>query len=199
VVQVLLKGLPFLADHLNRDDPRDFVVQVEARFVFSVLYDPSMPPKKGSGAGTATEVLLKLVILAGQAAPSPSIGPALGQQGIKAGDFCKQFNDATSKLYQLGTPLRAQIHISPANRTFKFAVKPPLTSYLLKRATGNMVEKCATHEFVGEISPQQLYEIAKVKHTDPSLMDLPLEAVFKMVTAAAKHAGFKVVRPTLSS
>ena len=160
-----------------------------------------MSSKKGAATalGSSAEVVLKLVIAAGQASPSPPIGPALGQRGVKAIDFCKQFNEATTKLFLPGTPLRVQIKVTPADRTFKFSVKPPLTTHLLKRAIGNSVDKCMTGELIAEVSPQQLFEIAKIKQTDPSLQDLPLESVFKMVVASAKHAGFKVVRPTFTS
>ena len=181
-----------------------------------------MSSKKGAASGTTalTQVLLKMVIASGQATPSPPIGPALGQRGIKAIDFCKQFNESTTKLYHPGTLLRVQIKINPIDRTFKFDIKPPITSHLLKRAVSftpthlpapstssstpaatspaATLEKCSTKEWVAEISPQQLFEIAKIKHTDPCLKDLSLQSVFNMVVAAAKHGGFKIIRPSLS-
>jgi large subunit ribosomal protein L11 len=166
-----------------------------------------MSSKKGAGALTASAVTLKLVIAAGQASASPPIGPALGQRGIKAMDFCKQFNELSSKSYQPGTPLRCRIMINQADRSFQFIIKPPLTSHLLKHAVlGSAVGTtsaqdtllCSTGLYIAEICPQQLYEIAKIKHTDPALKTLPLHSVYKMVVASARANGFKIVRPALS-
>ncbi|KAJ2795846.1 mitochondrial 54S ribosomal protein YmL19, partial [Coemansia furcata] len=87
--------------------------------------------KKG---GPAVASILKLIVPAGKATPSPPVGPALGQRGVKSMDFCKQFNDRTKDLI-LDTPTPVAISIKP-DRTFTFAVKSPPTSWLLKRAAG---------------------------------------------------------------
>ena len=72
--------------------------------------------KNAASGGTLTcPTLLKLTIGAGQASPSPPIGPALGQKGVKAMDFCKQFNDQ-SKVYVPATPLRTFVTVQPTVR-----------------------------------------------------------------------------------
>lgn len=142
--------------------------------------------------------VLKLVIPAGtapvysaclgKATPSPPIGPAFGQRGLKAHDFCKAFNDR-SKLYIPGTPLRCHIHIL-ADKSYTFAVRPPCTSHLLKRAAG--IAKASTERVVANMSAKVLYEVAKVKHADPELQHASLKRVFGMLLASARSYGFKI-------
>ena len=79
-------------------------------------------------------VIVKLIVGAGQAAPSPPVGPALGSKGIKAIDFCKEFNARTAS-YQPGTPIPVLITIKP-DRTFQFEMKSPPTGFLLLKALG---------------------------------------------------------------
>lgn len=143
--------------------------------------------------GTSTsKSIIKLCVGAGQATASPPIGPALGQKGVKAIDFCKQFNE-TTKNYVPGTPLLTHITINP-DRTFCFEIRSPQTSFLLKKVAG--VTSCSTKEIVGQISPQQLYEIAKLKILDPILAPMGLENVYKMLVASARHIGLEIVRPS---
>jgi large subunit ribosomal protein L11 len=150
---------------------------------------------KGAGAGvasaTAAASIIKLSIGAGQASAAPPIGPALGQKGVKAIDFCKQFNEAT-KQYIPGIPLLTQITVKP-DRTFSFEVRSPSTSYLLKRAAG--ISTCSTNNFVGQVTPQQIYEISKLKLKDPILANMGLENVYKMIAAYAHQIGLEVIRP----
>lgn len=132
--------------------------------------------------------LLKLIIPAGKATAGPPIGPALGQKGVKAIDFCKQFNES-SKPYLPDTPLRCSILVKP-DRTFSFTVRPPATGWMLKRATG--VERASSEGRVCEVSAKWLYEIAKVKQEDPMMARLPLKSIFSMILATAQKTGFHV-------
>ncbi len=140
------------------------------------------------GAAATGPSLLKLTIPAGKATAGPPIGPALGQKGVKAIDFCKQFNDA-SKVYLPDLPLRCQILVLP-DRTFSVSIRPPATGWMLKRATG--VEKASSEKKVCEMSAKIIYEIAKVKKEDPQMTRLPLQSIFSMILATARKTGFHV-------
>ncbi|KAM0682131.1 mitochondrial 54S ribosomal protein YmL19 [Mitosporidium daphniae] len=150
-------------------------------------------PASGRAAASLNSVV-KLVLNAGGASAAPPVGPALGQRGVKAIEFAKQFNEQ-SKKYTPGIPLQTIIAVK-ADKSFSFTIRPPTTSYLLKKASGlfamNVVG--STSLLVGQISPQQLYEISKVKATDPSFAGLPLEHVFSMVTSCARAMGLEVVK-----
>ncbi|KAI9598996.1 50S ribosomal protein L11 [Syncephalis fuscata] len=132
------------------------------------------------------------MVPAGQASPSPPVGPALGQRGIKSMDFCKQFNDRTSNI-QPGTPLPVRITIN-SNRTFTFAVKTPPTAFLLKNAAG--VKKGAStpgQTTVGEVSIKHIYAIAELKQKDPDMGHLSLKAICGAIIGSARSIGLKVV------
>ena len=133
--------------------------------------------------------LLKLFIPTGQATPSPPIGPTLGQKGVKAIDFCRQFNDASSRLFLPALPLRCRITVQP-DKTFAISVRPPATSWLLKRAAG--IEKASSRFKVAEMSAKVVYEIARQKHRDPALQHLPLESLYKSILASARSYGFHI-------
>ncbi|KAJ1718082.1 mitochondrial 54S ribosomal protein YmL19 [Coemansia biformis] len=142
-------------------------------------------------AGVAS--LLKMIVPAGKATPSPPVGPALGQRGVKSMDFCKQFNDRTKDLV-IDTPVPVAINISP-DRTFTFAVKSPPTSWLLKRAAG--VTKGAAQpgkETVGAVTLKHIYAIAQIKAKDPVLAHIELRNICKSVIATCRSVGIKVVR-----
>ncbi|KAI9294657.1 50S ribosomal protein L11 [Neoconidiobolus thromboides FSU 785] len=135
---------------------------------------------------------LKLIVPAGKASPSPPVGPALGQRGIKSMDFCKQFNDRT-KDFETGVPIPVVISVKP-DRTFSFINKSPPTSFLLKRAAG--VEKGASTpgtQVVGQVSLKHIYEIALIKQQDPNLASLSLRNICSAIIGSAKSAGIKVV------
>ncbi|KAJ1984628.1 mitochondrial 54S ribosomal protein YmL19 [Dimargaris verticillata] len=144
-----------------------------------------------SSRKTASAVL-RLIVPAGKATPSGSIGPALGQRGVKSMDFCRQFNDQTKDLVAK-TPLPVIININP-DRTFTFTVRPPTTSYLLKQVAG--VEKGATspgHETIGTVSLKHIYEIAKIKKSDQALSHIDLHGVCRSIIGSARSIGIKVV------
>lgn len=145
-----------------------------------------MPSK--TDASSTKPTLLKLTIPAGGASPSPPIGPALGQKGVKAMDFCRQFNEQ-SKPFITGTPLRCQISVNP-DRTFTFSVSTPNTSWLLKKAAG--IEKADSSRTVAHLHAKYIYEIAKIKSGDSRLKHIPLQLVFRTILAQARTIGIKV-------
>ncbi|KAJ2655696.1 mitochondrial 54S ribosomal protein YmL19 [Coemansia sp. RSA 1200] len=136
--------------------------------------------------------VLKLMVPAGKATPSPPVGPALGQRGVKSMDFCKQFNDRTKDLI-LETPTPVAINIK-ADRTFTFSVKSPPTAWLLKRAAG--VTKGAAQpgkETVGTLSLKHIYAIGQIKSKDPVMSHIELRSICKSIIATAKSVGIKIV------
>lgn len=137
--------------------------------------------------------LLKLTISSGQASPSPPIGPALGQKGVKAIDFCRQFNDAT-KIYIPGIPIRTQILVQP-DRTFTFKLKGPPTTWMLKNLSSSMlnnsIKKASSKWIVGEVNVRTFYEMVRVKwSSDSELNRLSLRSLFRMMAASAISNGF---------
>ncbi|PAV20733.1 mitochondrial ribosomal L11 [Pyrrhoderma noxium] len=136
--------------------------------------------------------VVRILIQAGKAAPTPPIGPALGARGVKSMDFCKEFNARTAHI-EPGVPTPTLITIQP-DRTFTFLTKTPPVTYLLKKAAG--IEKgTATpgHETVGTISLKHVYEIAKIKATDEHVKHLPLASIASTVIGSARSLGIQVV------
>ncbi|CCH59791.1 hypothetical protein TBLA_0B09750 [Henningerozyma blattae CBS 6284] len=140
--------------------------------------------------------LIKLIVGAGKAAPTPPVGPALGSKGVKAIDFCKQFN-AKTEAYLPDTPIPVLITVRP-DRSFKFELKSPPTGFLLLKALGkekghgktNILNNEGT---LGELSLKHVYEIAKIKKTDTRHSTLPLEGISKSVVGVARSMGIKIV------
>lgn len=147
-------------------------------------------PITQAASANATSIL-KLVIPAGEASPGPPIGPALGQKGIKAIDFCKSFNEQSLATYRKGTPLRCRIAVT-SDRKFSFQVRPPATMWLLKQVTG--VSKASSRFTVARIAPQIVYEIARVKAMDPFLHGRSLDGIYRMILATAKSCGFQIIK-----
>ncbi|KAF2487194.1 ribosomal protein L11, N-terminal domain-containing protein [Neohortaea acidophila] len=81
-----------------------------------------------------TDQIVKLIVGAGQASPSPPVGPALGSKGVKSMDFCKEFNARTAN-YITGTPIPARVTVRP-DRSFTFEIRTPPTASLLLSAAG---------------------------------------------------------------
>ncbi|TPX60972.1 hypothetical protein PhCBS80983_g01499 [Powellomyces hirtus] len=135
---------------------------------------------------------LRLIVPAGKAAPTPPVGPALGQRGVKSMDFCKAFNDRTKHLTP-GIPISTAITIEP-NRSFSFVTKTPPTTWLLLQAAG--VEKGSARPgdvIVGTVSVKHIYEIAKIKSEDPAFRGVTLHKVAKRVLGSARGVGLNVV------
>lgn len=136
---------------------------------------------------------IKLIIQAGKATPGPPIGPALGSKGIKAMDFCKEFNQKTEH-YEPTVPIPCIVKINP-DKSYTYVVKSPPTSWLLKKAAN--IEKGSSkpgHEIAGVISLKHIYEIAKVKQTDENHKNLTLKSICSMIISVASLVGLKVVK-----
>ena len=132
---------------------------------------------------------IKLQIPAGQANPSPPVGPALGQHGVNIMEFCKTFNAKTQALEPgIITPVEITVF---SDRSFTFIVKTPPASILLKKAAG--VAKGASDQLkqkVGKVTKAQIAEIAKLKLPDLNTTDL--EAAIRTVEGTARSMGIQV-------
>jgi large subunit ribosomal protein L11 len=134
---------------------------------------------------------LKLQIPAGQANPSPPVGPALGQRGINIQEFCKAFNAATDNM-EKGMPIPVTITVY-GDRSFSFEMKAPPASYFIKRAVKlQKGSQTPGHETpAGVIRRRQLEEIAEEKMKDLNANDV--EAAVKILAGSAKSMGVQVV------
>ena len=139
----------------------------------------------------ATKVVMsqiKLQIPAGQATPSPPVGPALGQHGVNIMEFCKAFNAKTQG--QEGSIIPVIIDVYK-DRSFSFITKSSPASALLKQAAG--IAKGSSNpskESVGTVTQEQDREIAKVKMEDLNAEDI--EAAMRIIAGSAKSMGLKV-------
>lgn len=134
---------------------------------------------------------VKLQIPAGKATPAPPVGTALGPQGVNIMEFCKAFNAKTSAKDQEGLIIPAVITIY-SDRSFTFITKTPPVPVLIKRAV-NIAKGSAepNKTKVGQISMQQVEEIAKIKM--PDLNCFSLEAAMECVKGTAVSMGVDVV------
>jgi len=131
---------------------------------------------------------IKLQIPAGQANPSPPVGPALGQRGVNIMEFCKTFNAQTQAQAGLIIPVIITVY---ADRSFTFITKTPPAAVLLKRAAGvDKGSRTPGKEKVGSVTRQQVEEIAKLKMPDLSAADL--EAAMRTVSGTARSLGLEV-------
>lgn len=132
---------------------------------------------------------VKLQIPAGQANPSPPVGPALGQRGVNIMEFCKAFNAATQSQQGMIIPVVITVY---ADRSFTFFTKTPPASVLLKKAAG--VEKGSRDPGklkVGKVTRAQIREIAEIKMRDLTAKDLA--AAEKTVEGTARALGLEVL------
>ena len=133
---------------------------------------------------------IKLQVPAGQANPSPPIGPALGQAGLNIMEFCKAFNAQTQNLEQ-GMPIPCVI-TAYADRTFDFITKTPPASFFLKKAAKIPKGSGTTgKEVIGRVTMAQVREIAEAKMVDLNAHDLDQAA--KMIAGSARSMGLEVV------
>jgi len=129
---------------------------------------------------------IKLQVKAGQANPSPPVGPALGQRGLNIMEFCKAFNAATQKM-EPGLPIPVII-TAYSDRSFTFIMKSPPASILLKKAAGiTSGSKRPNTEKVGKVTRKQLEEIVKVKQADLTAADL--DAAVRTIAGSARSMG----------
>ncbi|UWR26912.1 50S ribosomal protein L11 [Sulfitobacter sp. S223] len=132
---------------------------------------------------------MKLQVKAGQANPSPPVGPALGQRGINIMEFCKAFNAKTADM-EPGAPCPTIISYYQ-DKSFTMDIKtPPASHYLKKAAKVNSGAKTPSRETVGTITPKQLREIAEAKMADLSANDV--EQAMKIILGSAKSMGIEV-------
>ena len=132
---------------------------------------------------------LKLQVPAGQANPSPPVGPALGQRGINIMEFCKAFNAKTQEMEQ-GAPCPTIITYYQ-DKSFSMEIKTPPASYYLKKAAKlKSGANNPSRETVGSVSTKQLREIAEAKMKDLNANDV--EAAMKIILGSAKSMGIEV-------
>ena len=135
------------------------------------------------------EGYIKLQVPAGQANPSPPIGPALGQRGVNIPEFCKQFNAATQKL-EPGSPIPTVITVY-SDRSFTFEMRTPPASYLLKKAAKiGSGSKEPGRAVAGTVTQAQLREIAEIKMKD--LNANSVEQAMKIIAGSARSMGLQV-------
>ena len=133
---------------------------------------------------------VKLEIPAGQANPSPPVGPALGQAGVNIMEFCKAFNAGTQNI-EPGTPTPVVITVY-GDKSFSFVTKTPPASFFLKRAA-KLSKGGATpgKTTAGRVTRAQCREIAEAKMVDLNANDV--EAAAEMIKGTARSMGLEVV------
>ena len=132
---------------------------------------------------------IKLQVPAGQANPSPPVGPALGQHGVNIMEFCKAFNSKTQAM-ENGMPIPVVFTVY-ADRSFSFITKTPPAAVLLKKAAG--IPKGSGEpntNKVGTVTREQLEEIAKVKEPDITAADM--DAAVRTIAGSARSMGLNV-------
>ena len=132
---------------------------------------------------------IKLQVPAGQANPSPPVGPALGQHGVNIMEFCKAFNAETQGI-EPGLPVPVVITVYN-DRSFTFLTKTPPAAVLLRKAAG--IQKGSgtpNTEKVGKVTRAQLEEIANTKNPDLTAADL--DAAVRTIAGTARSMGLEV-------
>ena len=137
---------------------------------------------------------VKLIVAAGKANPAPPVGTALGPRGVNIMNFCKQFNEETTRLgMEVGSRVPVVISIYE-DKTFTFVIKTPPASDLIKKYSGIKKGSGATKKeaYVGEITMDQCREIAKIKLIDMNTEDV--ESGAHMIAGSAESMGIRVIR-----
>jgi large subunit ribosomal protein L11 len=135
------------------------------------------------------ETYIKLQVPAGQANPSPPVGPALGQHGVNIMEFCKAFNAQTQGMEQ-GMPVPVVISVF-TDKSFTFITKTPPAAVLLKKAAG--IQKGSgvpNANKVGKVTRAQLEEIARIKEPDLNAADI--DAAVRIIAGSARSMGLEV-------
>ncbi len=136
------------------------------------------------------KAIIKLQLPAGQATPSPPVGPALGQHGLNIMEFCKAFNDRTKG--QEGMIIPAVI-TAYTDRKFTFILKTPPASILIKKAAGIAKGSGVPNkEKVGKITKEQVLEIARQKLTDLTCADI--EGALRTIEGTARSMGIEIMQ-----
>ncbi|XDA98796.1 50S ribosomal protein L11 [Sulfitobacter sp. LCG007] len=132
---------------------------------------------------------LKLQVKAGQANPSPPVGPALGQRGINIMEFCKAFNAKTAEM-EPGAPCPTVITYYQ-DKSFTMEIKTPPASYYLKKAAKvQSGAKNPSRETIGTVSVAQVREIAEAKMKDLNANDI--EGAMQIILGSARSMGIEV-------
>jgi large subunit ribosomal protein L11 len=132
---------------------------------------------------------IKLQVSAGEAKPSPPIGPALGQRGVNIMGFCKEFNAATQEI-EKGTPLPTIITVY-SDKSFTFVTKTPPATFLIKKVLGlKSGSKEPGKISAGKITRAQLAEVAALKMKDLNANDE--DAAIKIIEGSARAMGLQV-------
>lgn len=132
---------------------------------------------------------IKLQVPAGQANPSPPVGPALGQKGVNIMEFCKAFNAETQSMEQ-GMPVPVVITVY-TDKSFTFIKKTPPAAVLLRKAAGISKGSGEPHvNKVGKVTRAQLEEIATLKQPDLTAKDM--DAAIRSIAGSARSAGIDV-------
>ncbi len=135
------------------------------------------------------QAYVKLQIPAGDAKPSPPVGPALGQQGINIMEFCKAFNAQTQDM-EKGMPIPVVITVY-ADKSFSFIQKTPPATVLLKKAAGvTSGSGVPNRDKVGRVTRGQLEEIARIKQPDLNAYDI--EHAVRIIAGSARSMGLEV-------
>jgi len=134
------------------------------------------------------ETYIKLQVPAGQANPSPPVGPALGQHGLNIMEFCKAFNAKTQEMEQ-GLPVPVVITVF-SDKSFTFETKTTPAAVLLKKAAGiKSGSGTPNTNKVGKVTREQLEEIARIKQPDLTAADL--DAAVKSIAGTARSMGLE--------
>ncbi len=132
---------------------------------------------------------IKLQVPAGQANPSPPVGPALGQHGVNIMEFCKAFNSKTQSM-ENGMPIPVVITVY-ADRSFSFITKTPPAAVLLKKAAGIPKGSGVPNVTkVGNVTRSQLEDIVKMK--EPDLTAADMDAAVRTIAGSARSMGITV-------
>jgi large subunit ribosomal protein L11 len=132
--------------------------------------------------------MVKMQVPAGQANPSPPVGPALGQHGVNIMEFCKAFNSKTQAQEGMIIPVVITIY---GDRSFSFVTKTPPAAILLKRAA--KIAKGSgepNREKVGKVTRDQVREIAQVKLKDLNALDI--EGAMRIIEGTARSMGIDI-------
>ncbi|WP_226701944.1 50S ribosomal protein L11 [Microbulbifer elongatus] len=135
------------------------------------------------------EAYIKLQVKAGQANPSPPVGPALGQHGVNIMEFCKAFNAQTQNL-EPGLPVPVVISVY-SDRSFTFIMKSPPAAVLLRKAAKIKSGSGRPNtEKVGKVTRAQIEEIVEMKKADLTASDM--DAAVRTIAGSARSAGIEV-------
>jgi large subunit ribosomal protein L11 len=135
------------------------------------------------------EAYVKLQVPAGEANPSPPVGPALGQHGVNIMEFCKTFNAQTQQV-EKGLPIPVVITVY-SDRSFTFITKTPPASVLLKKVVGIQKGSSTPNtDKVGKVTRAQLEEVANMKMPDLNAADM--DAAVRIIAGSARSMGLDV-------